>query len=68
MIGGTVKMFDDARGFGFLARDDGHADEFFHATGLVDQDWTPQPGDAVSFEPGINPRTGRSRAVKVTRR
>lgn len=33
---GTVKFFDDAKGFGFIKGDDGQ-EIFVHASGLVDQ-------------------------------
>lgn len=50
-INGTVKFFNHARGFGFVAPDDGSKDVFIHATALeaagiasVDE------GDKITFE------------------
>jgi CspA family cold shock protein len=43
---GTVKFFNEAKGFGFIKSENG--DEIFvHATGLVDQ---IQDNDTVTFE------------------
>lgn len=43
---GTVKFFNDAKGFGFIKSDNGQ-DVFVHATGLIHE---IQENDEVTFE------------------
>ncbi|MBT8276158.1 MAG: cold shock domain-containing protein, partial [Bacteroidia bacterium] len=35
MTKGTVKFFNDAKGFGFITENDSQTEHFVHATGLV---------------------------------
>jgi cold shock protein len=47
---GTVRMFDPARGFGFVAPDAGGADVFVHARSLAMSGIeTLRPGDRIEF-------------------
>ena len=48
MTNGTVKFFNDEKGFGFIAPDDGGKDVFVHASGL--NGTVLNEGDKVSFE------------------
>ncbi|PUZ20981.1 cold shock domain-containing protein [Chitinophaga costaii] len=44
---GTVKFFNEAKGFGFIKHEAGNRETFVHATGLIDQ---IQQDDRVEFE------------------
>lgn len=60
MTKGTVKFYNDQKGFGFIQPDDGSKDVFVHATaleragirGLVE-------GQKVAFETAPDRRTGK---------
>jgi len=45
---GTVKFFNDGKGFGFITPDDGGKDVFVHANGL--NGTSLNEGDKVSYE------------------
>ncbi len=47
MSNGTVKFFNDTRGFGFITPDDGSKDIFVHKNGLTDK---ITEGDKVSYD------------------
>jgi CspA family cold shock protein len=44
---GTVKFFNDAKGFGFILEDENEKEHFVHVSGLVDE---IREGDKVEFE------------------
>lgn len=48
MSNGTVKFFNDGKGFGFITPDEGGKDVFVHANGLNGQ--TITEGDKVSYD------------------
>ena len=51
MIKGTVKFYNDKKGFGFIQPDDGSKDVFVHATALERAGiHMLNEGDRVSFE------------------
>lgn len=47
MKNGTVKFFNDSKGFGFIVEDDSNEEHFVHVTGLIDD---INEGDKVEFE------------------
>ena len=52
-VSGTVKWFNDEKGFGFITRDDGEKDVFVHHTALQDGSGcfkTLNEGDRVQFD------------------
>lgn len=44
---GTVKFFNESKGFGFIIDDESKKDYFVHVTGLIDD---VKEGDEVEFE------------------
>lgn len=44
---GTVKFFNESKGFGFISEEGSGKDHFVHSSGLVDE---IREGDTVEFE------------------
>ena len=44
---GTVKFFNETKGFGFIKEDDSTSEHFVHVSGLIDE---IKEGDTVEFE------------------
>lgn len=59
---GTVKFFNEAKGFGFIKHDDSSTETFVHTTGLIDQ---IKENDRVEFE--LKQGTKGINAVNVRR-
>ena len=60
MISGTVKFYNDHRGFGFIQPDDGQKDVFVHATALERAGINGlQEGQKVKFDTENDPRSGK---------
>jgi len=47
MSTGTVKFYNDAKGFGFITEEGSDKDHFVHISGLIDE---IREGDAVEFD------------------
>ncbi|MCD2259260.1 cold-shock protein [Psychroserpens luteolus] len=47
MSRGTVKFFNDSKGFGFITEDENNKEHFVHISGLIDE---IREGDAVDFD------------------
>jgi CspA family cold shock protein len=47
MSTGTVKFFNDSKGFGFIVEDGSQKEHFVHISGLIDE---VREGDAVEFD------------------
>jgi CspA family cold shock protein len=65
MATGTVKFFNQDKGFGFITPDNGGADVFVHISAV--QGSAPlRDGEKVSYELGQDRKTGKSKAENVT--
>ncbi|EIJ44253.1 cold shock protein [Beggiatoa alba B18LD] len=54
---GTVKWFNESKGFGFLAPDDGGKDVFVHFSTIQSSGFkTLKEGQAVQFEAQMGPK------------
>ncbi|REE79969.1 CspA family cold shock protein [Lutibacter oceani] len=47
MSKGTVKFFNETKGFGFIKEDDSNKEHFVHISGLIDE---IREGDEVEFD------------------
>jgi cold shock protein len=63
---GTVKWFNNSKGFGFIGRDDG-ADVFVHFTAISGDGYKSlQEGEKVEFEIVQGPKGPQAAEVKKT--
>ena len=62
MGNGTVKFFNNAKGFGFITPEEGGKDVFVHVNGLTDQ---INEGDNVSYDVEEGPKGLNAVNVKV---
>lgn len=58
---GTVKFYNDQKGYGFIAPEDGGNDVFVHATALERAGMGPlAEGQKVSFDTEVDSRSGKT--------
>ena len=61
---GTVKWFNDAKGFGFIAPEDGSADVFVHYSAIASSGFRSlQEGQRVSYEVNQGPKGAQAAGV-----
>ena len=61
---GTLKFFNNEKGFGFITPENGGVDVFVHVSALSRGGSLTQ-GDKVSFELGQDRKTGKAKAENV---
>ena len=67
MSTGTVKWFNDQKGFGFITPDDGSADLFVHQSAIVaDGHRTLAEGSKVSFDSEAGDKGPRAANVRAS--
>jgi CspA family cold shock protein len=59
---GTVKFFNETKGFGFITPESGEKDIFVHSSGLIDE---IRENDKVEFEVESGPKGLNALKVKV---
>lgn len=64
---GTVKWFNEGKGFGFISNDNGGDDVFVHFSAIVSQGFrTLSEGQKVTFDTEKDPKDSRKlRAINV---
>jgi CspA family cold shock protein len=66
MTNGTVKFYNDQKGFGFIQPDDGSKDVFVHATALERAGLRSlSEGQKVSFDTQQDRRTGKTAVANI---
>ncbi|NND00104.1 MAG: cold-shock protein [Gammaproteobacteria bacterium] len=67
MTTGTVKFYNDQKGYGFIAPDDGSKDVFVHATALERAGMNGlAEGQKVSFETDVDQRSGKTAVSTIS--
>lgn len=63
---GTVKWFNESKGFGFISNDDGSEDVFVHFSAIVSNGFkTLVEGQSVTYDLERDPKNNKVRATNV---
>jgi cold shock protein len=62
-MNGSIKFYNDEKGFGFIIPEDGSDNLFFHVSNCA-EGWEPEDGQMVTFNIGEG-RDGRACATEV---
>jgi cold shock protein len=66
MATGTVKWFNESKGFGFLTNDDGSKDVFVHFSAIASEGFrTLAEGQQVTFDVEDGPKGPQASNVKI---
>lgn len=66
MTKGTVKWFNETKGYGFIAPNDGSNDVFVHISAVQNSGMQSlNEGDTVSFDLEVDSKRGKSSAVNL---
>jgi CspA family cold shock protein len=66
MESGTVKFYNDQKGYGFIAPDNGDKDVFVHATALERAGIHGlSEGQKVSFDTEVDQRSGKTAVANI---
>ena len=67
MTNGTVKFYNDQKGYGFIAPDDGGSDVFVHATALERAGLSGlSEGQKVSYDTEVDSRSGKTAVANIS--